>query len=134
MLAVLIATDQFANVGTAGPESPVGHLRVDKRLEGRGKRDVHRAHRVRVALLTKIGKQGLVGDRRDLGTGKPLKNVVSADAVAASASPGAARSANPLQIQEHEFDNGFTILLAEDHRRPRVAANLWVRVGSMIEP
>ena len=30
--------------------------------------------------------------------------------------------------------NGFTILLVEDHRAPRVAANLWFRVGSMLEP
>ena len=42
----------------------------------------------------------------------------------------------PLQIevQEHVLANGFTILLVEDHRMPRVAANLWVRVGSMAEP
>ena len=40
----------------------------------------------------------------------------------------------PLQVQEHVLDNGFTILLLEDHRSPRVAANLWVRVGSMQEP
>ena len=40
----------------------------------------------------------------------------------------------PLEVQEHVLDNGFTILLVEDHRAPRVAANLWVRVGSMLEP
>ena len=39
-----------------------------------------------------------------------------------------------LHVQEHVLDNGFTILLVEDHRAPRVAANLWVRVGSMLEP
>ena len=39
-----------------------------------------------------------------------------------------------IQVQEHVLDNGFTILLVEDHRAPRVAANLWVRVGSMLEP
>ncbi|MDD9985409.1 MAG: insulinase family protein, partial [Spirochaetaceae bacterium] len=39
----------------------------------------------------------------------------------------------PLRVQEHVLDNGFTILLVEDHRTPRVAANLWVRVGSMQE-
>ena len=39
----------------------------------------------------------------------------------------------PLQVQEHVLDNGFTILLVEDRRAPRVAANLWVRVGSMLE-
>ena len=53
VLAVLIATDQLANVRTTGPESPVRHLCVDKRLEGRGKRDVHRAHMVRVAMVDK---------------------------------------------------------------------------------
>ena len=41
--------------------------------------------------------------------------------------------APPLQIEEHVLDNGFTILLVEDHRTPRVAANLWIRVGSMQE-
>ena len=41
--------------------------------------------------------------------------------------------APPLRVQEHILDNGFTILLVEDHRTPRVAANLWVRVGSMQE-
>ena len=40
----------------------------------------------------------------------------------------------PLQVQEHTLDNGFTILVIEDHRIPRVAANLWIRVGSMQEP
>ena len=39
-----------------------------------------------------------------------------------------------LQVQEHVLDNGFTIVLVEDHRAPRVAANLWFRVGSMLEP
>ena len=39
----------------------------------------------------------------------------------------------PLRVQEHVLDNGFAILLVEDHRTPRVAANLWVRVGSMQE-
>ncbi len=39
-----------------------------------------------------------------------------------------------LDIQEHVLDNGFTVLLVEDHRAPRVAANLWIRVGSMAEP
>ena len=40
----------------------------------------------------------------------------------------------PLQIREHVLDNGFTILVMEDHRMPRVAADLWIRVGSMQEP
>ena len=39
-----------------------------------------------------------------------------------------------LQIQEHVLDNGFAILVVKDHRAPRVAANLWVRIGSMLEP
>ena len=63
-----------------------------------------------------------------------MRNLVFAGAVAALASLTAAQPGSPLQIQEHQLENGFTILLAEDHRRPRVAANLWVRVGSMIEP
>ena len=42
-------------------------------------------------------------------------------------------SSPPLRVQEHVLDNGFTVLLVEDHRTPRVAANLWVRVGSMQE-
>lgn len=41
---------------------------------------------------------------------------------------------HPLDIQEHVLDNGFAILVVEDHRSPRVAANLWIRVGSMQEP
>ena len=55
---------------------------------------------------------------------------------AASAPPGAAsQSAAPtLPVQERVLENGFTILLVEDHRSSRVAANLWVRVGSMAEP
>ena len=62
--------------------------------------------------------------------------VVVAGAVAALAgSPALAQiTSASLPIQEHVLDNGFTILLVEDHRRPRVAANLWVRVGSMAEP
>ena len=43
-------------------------------------------------------------------------------------------SAPTLDIQEHVLDNGLTILVVEDHRMPRVAANLWIRVGSMQEP
>ena len=62
--------------------------------------------------------------------------VVVAGAVAALAgSPALAQiTTPPLQIQEHVLENGFTILLVEDRRMPRVAANLWVRVGSMAEP
>ena len=39
-----------------------------------------------------------------------------------------------LDIQEHVLDNGFTLLIVEDRRMPRVAANLWIRIGSMQEP
>jgi len=38
-----------------------------------------------------------------------------------------------LDVREHTLANGFTILVIEDHRSPRVAANLWIRVGSMQE-
>ncbi|MCY4398964.1 MAG: insulinase family protein [Gemmatimonadetes bacterium] len=47
------------------------------------------------------------------------------------ASPSASQA---LDVHEHVLDNGFTILVVEDHRTPRVAANLWIRVGSMQEP
>ena len=60
--------------------------------------------------------------------------VIFAGAVTALASLAAAQSTPSLQVQEQVLDNGFTILLVEDHRMPRVAANLWVRVGSMAEP
>ncbi|MGE0555556.1 MAG: M16 family metallopeptidase, partial [Gemmatimonadales bacterium] len=56
------------------------------------------------------------------------------------ASPGAPATRPPaqptgraLEVGEHTLGNGFTILLIEDHRSPRVAANLWIRVGSMQE-
>ena len=45
-----------------------------------------------------------------------------------------AGSAAPLAIREHVLDNGMRILVVEDHRAPRVAANLWIRVGSIQEP
>jgi predicted Zn-dependent peptidase len=38
-----------------------------------------------------------------------------------------------LDVREHTLANGLTILVIEDHRSPRVAANLWIRVGSMQE-
>jgi predicted Zn-dependent peptidase len=38
-----------------------------------------------------------------------------------------------LEVREHALENGFKILVIEDHRSPRVAANLWIRVGSMHE-
>jgi predicted Zn-dependent peptidase len=37
-------------------------------------------------------------------------------------------------ILERTLDNGMRILLVEDHRVPRVAANLWIRIGSIPEP
>ena len=68
--------------------------------------------------------------------GKPMRPLfLCLCAVACVGSSAFAQlNSGPLQIQEHVLDNGFTILLVEDHRRPRVAANLWVRVGSMAEP
>ena len=40
---------------------------------------------------------------------------------------------SPLEIQEHALENGFRLLLVEDHSTPRVAANLWYRGGAMQE-
>ena len=40
---------------------------------------------------------------------------------------------SPLDIQEQVLENGFRLLLVEDHSTPRVAANLWYRVGAMQE-
>lgn len=59
--------------------------------------------------------------------------------VGSAGGPAAAPQAQPvaadgLGIQEHVLENGFTILVREDRRAPRVAANLWIRVGSMQEP
>ena len=49
--------------------------------------------------------------------------------------PAAVQSPLPsLDIQEHVLDNGFTLLVLADDRMPRVAANLWIRIGSMQEP
>ena len=70
VLAVLIATDQFANVCATGPEPPTRDLFVDKRLEGRGQGDVHGAHVASVAVLTKNGKAGSWENRPELGTGE----------------------------------------------------------------
>ncbi len=73
---------------------------------------------------------------------RTLLVVIFVGALAALASPTARKSAappsagrpadaiapqspsQPLQVQEHTLDNGFTILVIEDHRTPRVAANL----------
>ena len=84
---------------------------------------------------------------------RTLLVVVLVGAVAAAALPGvrtssalspagtpirtapalAGQSPSLLAVREHVLDNGFTILVVEDHRMPRVAANLWIRVGSMQE-
>ena len=79
---------------------------------------------------------------------RTLLVVVLVTALAALASPSSAprpeagpsaevlasqSGSRPLSVDEHTLDNGFTILVVEDHRAPRVAANLWYRVGSMQE-
>ena len=64
----------------------------------------------------------------DAGT-DPSPTVTALPGLGAPAQSGSL----PLNVQEHVLDNGFTILVAEDHRMPRVAANLWIRVGSMQE-
>src|SRR5687768_14665720 len=56
----------------------------------------------------------------------------------APASPGAGvrtEQWTALGIDVHELvlDNGFRIVLVEDHRVPRVAASLWYRVGALQE-
>ena len=38
-----------------------------------------------------------------------------------------------LEVQELVLDNGFTILVVEDRRVPRVAASLYYRVGALLE-
>src|SRR5688500_359117 len=42
-------------------------------------------------------------------------------------------SAASLRVQEATLANGLRILLVEDHRVPRVAAAIWVRVGALQE-
>ena len=60
--------------------------------------------------------------------------VAPPQAAASPATPQPTAPAAPsLEIQEHVLANGFTILIREDHRGQRVAANLWIRVGSMQE-
>jgi predicted Zn-dependent peptidase len=62
-------------------------------------------------------------------------NAPSAPEIGDAIRPVVKQSAPPaLDIQEHVLDNGFTLLVLEDHRMPRVAANLWIRIGSMQEP
>jgi len=38
-----------------------------------------------------------------------------------------------IGVQELVLDNGFRIVVVEDHRVPRVAASLWYRVGALQE-
>ena len=38
-----------------------------------------------------------------------------------------------IQVDELVLDNGFRIVIVEDHRVPRVAASLWYRVGALQE-
>ena len=76
-----------------------------------------------VALLTSVAvlsADANTSSRRTVGIPTPLPSVQSE-------SPS-------LDIQEHVLENGFTLLLLEDDRMPRVAANLWIRIGSMQEP
>jgi len=39
-----------------------------------------------------------------------------------------------LEVSELVLENGFRIVLVEDHRVPRVAASLWYRTGALHEP
>ncbi len=67
----------------------------------------------------------------------PLASLFVTLTLGAAYAAAARQSAGPpagVAIQERVLDNGFTILVREDHRMPRVAANLWIRVGSMQEP
>jgi len=71
-----------------------------------------------------------------LAAGTPPAEPAAEQAPAAGAAvrSSAARTVEtPVEIQEHVLDNGFRVLLVEDHRVPRVAANLWIRVGSVLE-
>ncbi len=65
---------------------------------------------------------------------RPMTRTVSSALAPALLAASVAAAQPTLDVEEHVLDNGFTILLVEDHRAPRVAANLWIRVGSMAEP
>ena len=54
--------------------------------------------------------------------------------LAAGLLPQIASAASSLEIRETVLENGFRMLVVEDHRIPRVAASLWYRFGSMQEP
>ena len=38
-----------------------------------------------------------------------------------------------IDVHEMVLDNGFRVLVVEDHRVPRVAASLYYRVGALLE-
>ncbi len=76
---------------------------------------------------------GLAAAQASSAARRPSGSPFGAPAGPAAQSPGSPPAAETLRVQEHVLENGFTILLVEDHRAPRVAANLWIRVGSMLE-
>src|SRR6185295_13412324 len=42
-----------------------------------------------------------------------------------------ARAADPqIQFEKYQLPNGFTVILAEDHRLPQVAVDIWYHVGA----
>lgn len=74
-------------------------------------------------------------ERRALALALPLvASLTFATPVAHATRPPQQSAARALEVREHALENGLTILVIEDHRSPRVAANLWIRVGSMQEP
>jgi len=87
----------------------------------------------------RVGAMGIVLAVASLATVTVFSSHNADTSVISSSTASSARAflsqsgLHPLDIQEHVFDNGFTILVVEDHRFPRVAANLWIRVGSMQE-
>jgi predicted Zn-dependent peptidase len=59
-----------------------------------------------------------------------LKHLAFAAGVAAA---GFA-NAQTLKIEKYVLPNGFTVILQEDHRLPKVEVNIWYHVGSKDEP
>lgn len=49
-------------------------------------------------------------------------------------SPAVPESFPTVDVQEVLLDNGFRVLVVEDHRVPRISASLWYRFGAMQEP
>ena len=73
-----------------------------------------------------------------LGAGLTLSSSAGSRAAAAASQVGVevvTEQWPALGIEVHELmlDNGFRIVLVEDHRVPRVAASLWYRVGALQE-